>query len=167
MGVPLGASGSAGDMFLLIKGAKAGAIKGESLDDVHGGEIDVVSWSWGLEAAPVYMGGGLRKANARELKITKRVDTASTALMAALRHNELITKAVLTVRKAGKTPLEYLIITIENGRVTEVALNSEPDGPQLTEQVRFSFNKITVEYKGQGKDGQSLGARTFSDQFGE
>jgi len=166
MGVPLGA-GSAGDMFLLIKGAKAGLIKGESQDDVHAGEIDVVSWSWGLEAAPVYMGGGQRKANARELKITKRVDTASTALMAALRHNELITKAVLTVRKAGKTPLEYLIITIENGRVTEVALSSELDGPLLSEQVRFSFNKITVEYKGQGKDGQSLGARTFSDQFGE
>jgi len=167
MGVPLGASGPAGDMFLLVKGAKAGPIKGEAQDDVHGGEIDVVSWSWGLEAAPVYMGGGQRKSNARELKITKRVDSASTALMSALRHNELITKAVLTVRKAGKTPLEYLIITIENGRVTEVALNTEAEGPQLTEQVRFSFNKITVEYKGQGKDGQSLGARVFSDQFGE
>jgi type VI secretion system secreted protein Hcp len=167
MGVPLGASGLAGDMFLMIKGAKAGLIQGESQDDVHGGEIDVVSWSWGLEAAPIHMGGGQRKANARDLKIIKRVDSASTALLSALRTNELITKAVLTVRKAGKTPLEYLTITIENGRVTEVSLNSELEGPQLVEQVRFSFNKITVEYKGQGKDGQALGARTYNDQFGE
>ena len=48
----------------------------------------------------------------------KRVDSASTALMAAMRNNELIKKAVLTVRKAAATPLEYFKITIQNGRIT-------------------------------------------------
>ena len=38
------------DMFL-----KIGDIKGESTDDKHKGEIDVLAWSWGL-------GGGIPRA---------------------------------------------------------------------------------------------------------
>ena len=34
-------SGGAGDMFLMVKGAKHGLIKGESQDDQHKGEIEV------------------------------------------------------------------------------------------------------------------------------
>ena len=40
--------------------------------------------------------------------------------MLALRTNEPIQKAVLTLRKAGKGQLEYLKITIEQGRVTSL-----------------------------------------------
>ena len=100
----------------------------------------------------------------RELRIVKRVDRASTALMAALRTNEVIKKAVLTLRKAGKTQLEYLKITIEHGRV-DVARRSRPAtaaaARQLVERVSFSFNKIAVEYMPQGKDGQLGGGMLF------
>jgi type VI secretion system secreted protein Hcp len=108
-----------------------------------------------------------KKASVRDLRVVKRVDSASTALMNALRHNELIVTAVLTLRKAGTTQLEFLKVTIENGRVTEVTVDADRDGPQLLEKVRFSFNKITVEYIPQGKDGQALGGMTYNDQFGE
>jgi type VI secretion system secreted protein Hcp len=37
----------------------------------------------------------------------------------------------------------------------------------LFEHVSFSFNKISVEYVPQGKDGQGLGGMTFSDQWHE
>ena len=65
------------------------------------------------------LGGGIAtgKASMQELKIVKRIDSASTALMSALRTNEPIQKAVLTLRKAGKSQLEFLKITIERGRV--------------------------------------------------
>jgi type VI secretion system secreted protein Hcp len=162
MGVPLGASaptGGVGDMFLLVKGERYGLIKGESQDEKHKGEIDVLSWSWGMESAPAIGGGMQKKASVRDLRVVKRVDSASTALMNALRHNELIVTAVLT--------LEFLKVTIENGRVTEVTVDADRDGPQLLEKVRFSFNKITVEYIPQGKDGQALGGMTYNDQFGE
>ena len=43
-------SGGAGDMFLMVKGAKHGLIKGESQDDQHKGEIEVLGWSWGMQA---------------------------------------------------------------------------------------------------------------------
>jgi type VI secretion system secreted protein Hcp len=160
----------AGDIFLWVKGARSGEIKGESQDTVHAKQIDVVSWSWGMQAKPA-LGGGVAtgKAIVHELKIVKRVDSASTPLMSALRSNEMISKAVLTQRKAGKTQLEFLKVTIEQGRVTGLSIEAgDREGtPDLFEHLSFSFNKITVEYTPQGKDGQALGSMMYTDQFGE
>ena len=71
-------------MFLMVKGAKGGLIKGEAQDDDHKGEIEV------LQLVVGHAGAGRRSAAARatgkatvhELKIVKRIDSASTALMA-------------------------------------------------------------------------------------
>jgi len=164
------AGGGAGDMFLMVKGAMHGVIKGESQDDTHKGEIDILSWSWGM-AGKASLGGGAAsgKATIHDLKVNKRVDSASTALMQALRTNEPISTAVLTVRKAGKGQLEYLKITIEQGRVMSLIVDTvEPQGggvPELVERVSFSFNKIQVEYVPQGKDGLPRGGMTFMDQW--
>jgi type VI secretion system secreted protein Hcp len=157
-------------MFLSVKGARSGVIKGEAHDSKHLGEIDVVSWSWGIQGRPS-LGGGKPsgQASIRELKILKRVDRASTALMAAVRTNEPISKAVLTVRKSGKSPLEFLKITIEQGRVTGISIEAgnRDQAPELFEDVTFSFNKITVEYTEQGADGLGTGSTVFADQFDE
>ncbi len=160
----------AGDMFLMVKGAKHGLIKGESQDDQHKGEIDVLSWSWGMQAK-ASLGGGTAtgKATINDLRIVKRVDSASTALMLALRTNEPIQKAVLTLRKAGKSQVEYLKVTIEQGRVTALTVEGgDPSGsPDVLERVSFSFNKIEVEYVPQGKDGLPQGGMTFTDQWSD
>jgi type VI secretion system secreted protein Hcp len=163
-------SGGAGDMFLMVKGAKHGLIKGESQDDQHKGEIDVVSWSWGMEAKRnISSGTASGKATINDLRIVKRVDSASTALMLALRTNEPIQKAVLTLRKAGKGQLEYLKVTIEQGRVVSLIIDTvETTGvPDVLEKVSFSFNKIEVEYVPQGKDGLPQGGMTFADQWSD
>ena len=156
------------DIFISVKGAKSGVIKGESQDQNHGKEIDVVRWSWGMDSRASLGGGTARsKAVIRELKIVKRVDSASTPLMSALRSNEMISKAVLTQRKAGTTQLEFLKITIEQGRVTSLEIVAGEDGnpTELFESVSFSFNKITVEYTPQGKDGQAQGSMLFQDEW--
>ena len=158
----------AGDMFLAVKGAKSGKINGESQDSKHKDEIEVIAWSWGMQGKPSLGGGNTSgKATVRELRITKRVDKASTALMAALRNNELITEATLTLRKIGKNPLEYMQIKIENGRVMslDVQAGDESSSPVLLERVAFSFNKINVEYTPQGQDGLPQGATTFQDEW--
>jgi type VI secretion system secreted protein Hcp len=156
-------------MFLMVKGAQHGLIKGESQDDQHKGEIDVLSWSWGMQAK-ANIGGGTAtgKATINDLRIVKRIDSASTALMLALRTNEPITKAVLTLRKAGKGQIEYLKITIEQGRVTALLIDTAETTtgtPNIFERVSFSFNKIEVEYVPQGKDGLAQGGMTFADQW--
>ena len=156
-------------MFLSVKGEKHGQINGESQDHGgHKGEIEVLGWSWGMQGRPSLGGGSASgKATIRELKIVKRVDRASTALMGALRTNEVIKTAVLTLRKLGMTPLEYLKITIEEGRVVSVEIEAGDiaGSPTLVERVSFSFNKIEVEYTPQGEDGQAQGSTTFQDQW--
>ena len=155
-------------MFFKVKGAKHGPIKGEAQDDKHKDEIEVLSWSWGMQGKAA-LGGGVAtgKATMRELRIVKKVDKASTALMSALRTNEVIKEGILTLRKTGTSKVEYLIITIQDGRVMalDVEAGDESGSPTLLERVNFSFNKISVEYTPQGGDGMPQGSTTFEDQW--
>ena len=155
-------------MFLSVNGARAGPITGESQDSKHKNEIEVLAWSWGMQGKPSLGGGGATgKSTMRELRITKRVDKASTALMSALRNNEPIKVATLTIRKIGKTALEYLTIKIEDGRVMslEIEAGDASNAPALLERVSFSFNKVTVDYTPQGPDGNPLGGTSFMDEW--
>ena len=159
----------AGDMFFKVKGAKHGDINGEAQDQKHKNEIEVLSWSWGMQGkVSISTGAATGKATMRELRIVKKVDKASTALMAALRTNEVIKEGVLTLRKAGTSKLEYLKITISDGRVMalDVEAGDDSGGSVLIERVSFSFNKIAVEYTPQGGDGLPQGSTTFEDQWG-
>jgi type VI secretion system secreted protein Hcp len=155
-------------MFFKVKGAKHGDINGEAQDQTHKNEIEVLAWSWGMQGK-ASLGGGTAtgKATMRELRITKRVDKSSTALMSALRNNELIKEATLTLRKIGKTPLEYLKIKIEDGRVMAIDLEAGDvsGAPTLVERVSVSFNKISIEYTPQGADGQPQGSTSFQDEW--
>jgi type VI secretion system secreted protein Hcp len=87
--------------------------------------------------------------------------------MAALRSNEVIIKAVLTLRKSGAGPLEFLKITIEQGRVTGLTIEAgdKSGSPDLFEELTFTFNKISVEYTPQGKEGLGKGSMMFEDQW--
>lgn len=166
---PINGELNAGDMFFKVKGAKHGDIQGEAQDQKHKNEIEVLGWSWGMQGKSA-LGGGTAtgKATMRELRIVKRVDKASTALMSALRTNEPIKEGVLTLRKAGGSKLEYLKITIQDGRVMsmDVEAGDNAGSSTLLERVSFSFNKINVEYTAQGGDGLPQGASTFEDQWG-
>ncbi len=55
----------AGDMFLKVKGAKHGDINGdvdgEATHKDHKGEIEVLSWSWGVTNNSATAGGGSGK----------------------------------------------------------------------------------------------------------
>lgn len=151
------------DMFLRIEGARAGLIKGETTDAARLLEIDVDGWAWGLRAQTDMAGGGSAgKSSMRELLIRKKVDCASTALMAALRTNELIKSAVLTVRKAGKTPVDFFTITVEDGRITSLDVASpDDDAPEPVESLSISFQRVCVQYVPQGGDGAGGAAMLF------
>jgi type VI secretion system secreted protein Hcp len=82
--------------------------------------------------------------------------------MAALRNNDLIKKATLTVRKAGKAPLDYYIVVMEQGRITSLDVESVgEEHPELVERLSFSFQKISIEYVPQGPDGLGMGSMLF------
>ncbi|MBQ1762795.1 MAG: type VI secretion system tube protein Hcp [Aquincola sp.] len=153
-----------GDMHLRIEGKSTGVIRGESNVANHLGEIEVIEWSWGMSAASGLGGAGnASRAALSELRITKRVDTASTALMGVMRSNEQIKKAVLSVRKAGGMPIDYLVVTIERGRLTALDVATEaPDSPVLVERLSIAFEKIEVSYSGQDERGAKKASSSFT-----
>jgi type VI secretion system secreted protein Hcp len=157
-----------GDMFLKIESTRQGPIKGEAQDEKHKDEIDVNDWSWGMQAKTTLSGGGTSpKATLHELNIVKQVDSASTGLMSAMRNNELIKKAVLTVRKAGGTPHEYFRISIEKGRITSLEVDSSNflSSGHLSERLSLAFQKISVEYVPQGREGLPKGSMLFDAEI--
>jgi type VI secretion system secreted protein Hcp len=132
------------DMFI-----KIGDLKGESRDTTHKGEIDVLAWSWGVSnsgSAHVGGGAGAGKANVQDLSLTKYIDKSSPDLMLACCVGKHYDSALLTVRKAGETPLEYVKITLTEVMVTAVSTGGSGGEDRLTENVTLNFAKVKVEY---------------------
>ena len=139
------------DMFI-----KLGDVKGESKDAKHKDEIDVLAWSWGMSNAGSFHtggGGGAGKVNVQDLSFTKWVDLSSSVLMLYCSNGDHFDEAKLTVRKAGKTPLEYLIITMKKCLVTSVSTGGSGGEDRLTENVTLNFAEVEVKYTAQKEDG--------------
>lgn len=148
------------DMFLKIEG-----IKGESGDDKHKDEIDVLAWSWGVSnAGSSHMagGGGSGKANFQDISVTKYIDIGSTALMLACANGKHLKQALLTVRKAGEKPLEYIKITMKDCLVSSVSTGGSGGEDRLTENISINFADVKVEYTVQGPDGSAAGQVGFT-----
>src|SRR4029077_15545903 len=103
--------------------AKLGDIKGESLDNKHKGEIEVLSYSWGVtNPGSLHSGGGggAGKATFQDLSIVHKIDKASPVLLKACATGEHLKDATITFRKAGKGQQEFLIIKMNDVIVTSV-----------------------------------------------
>src|SRR6476659_2257234 len=135
--------------------AKIGDIKGESLDDKHKNEIEVLSYSWGLtnpgSIAGGGGGGGAGRATFRDLSMVHKIDKASPTLMAACATGVHLKEATITHRKAGKGQQEYLIIKMNDIIITGVA--SSDTNEAGSETVSLAFAKVDFEYKPQRPDG--------------
>lgn len=141
------------DMFI-----KIGNIEGESRDAKHAKEIDVLSWSWGMSqsgTAHLGTGAGAGKVAVNDLSFTKYVDRSSTALMLAVCKGTHYDKAVLTVRKAGDNPLEYIKITLEDLMISNVTNGGAGHDDRVAEQVSLNFAKFKVEYTEQDAKGSA------------
>ena len=137
------------DVFL-----KLGDIKGESKDSKHVGEIDVLSWSWGVSQTGSMSaggGGGAGKANFSDLNIMHALDKASPVLMSKCATGEHIKEATLVSRKAGKGQQEYLIVKLNDILITSVQPSGSSEHPM--ESVSMQFAKVDLEYKPQKEDG--------------
>jgi type VI secretion system secreted protein Hcp len=140
------------DMFL-----KLDKVEGESQDDAHKGEIDILSWTWGAaQSGTSHMGGGAGsgKVEIKDLEIVKYTDRSSPVLFFLCSCGEHIPSAVLTVRKSGgKKPLEYIKITLEKVFVTSIAVSGASNMDRISETVSLNFSKVKIEYVPQKEDG--------------
>jgi type VI secretion system secreted protein Hcp len=132
--------------------AKLGDIKGESIDDKHKDEIEVLSYSWGVHTAGPLSGGGSGKATFHDLSIVHHIDKATPQLMQACATGVHLKDATITQRKAGKGQLEFLVIKMNDVIITSVVPSSETAQPS-SETVGFTFAKVDLEYRAQKPDG--------------
>jgi len=133
--------------------AKIGDIKGESLDDNHKDEIEVLSWSWGVGNSGPVSGGisGAGKARFSDLSLTHKIDKASPVLLKACATGEHFKEATIIHRKAGKGQQEFLIFKLNDVMITGVQLSDNEAG--LAESLNLTFSKIDIEYKPLKADG--------------
>jgi type VI secretion system secreted protein Hcp len=134
--------------------AKIGDIKGESIDDKHKGEIEVLSWSWGVSNAGEMRGGsggGEGKASFHDLSFTHKIDKASPVLMQACATGVHLKDATITHRKAGKGQQEFLVIKMNDVIITSVTHSDSDEG--RSESVSMAFAKVDLQYKPQKADG--------------
>jgi type VI secretion system secreted protein Hcp len=140
--------------------AKLGDIKGESLDDKHKDEIEVLSFSWGVTNSGTMAtgsGAGTGKATFQDLVIVHNIDKASPDLMRACATGSHLKDATITQRKSGKGQQEFLVIKMNDVIITGVTRGGSAE---QAETVSLAFAKVNVEYKPQKPDG-SLDASIF------
>jgi type VI secretion system secreted protein Hcp len=138
------------DMFLKLDG-----IDGESLDETHKNEIDIKSFSMGVENAGV--GGNVveNKARVHDVRISMHANKASPNLFIACCTGRHISTASIYVRKAGEKPVEYETIKLTDVRVSSFSKSGQHGGDITIENVSLNFSKIEYSYKQQNRDGSA------------
>jgi type VI secretion system secreted protein Hcp len=148
--------------------AKLGDIKGESIDDKHKDQIELLSWSWGISnpaSHPAGAGAAAGRATFHDLSFTHKIDKASPVLMQACATGVHLKDATITRRKAGKGQQEYLVIKLNDVIVTSV-MEDDHGGDTPVEAVTLAFAKVNVEYSPQKADGSLAPGVQFKYDLG-
>lgn len=140
--------------------AKFAGIEGESKHTAHAGEIDVISFAWGVHNPSTFANGtgsGTGQAVPLEMSFKHFYDKASPTLAKSCISGKHFDEVVMTVRKAGnESQQDFLKFTLKEVFITGVMPVGERGG-DLVEQVSLSYKDIEAAYKPQESSGD-LGA---------
>ena len=142
---PAGRDAAGSDIFLSLKTKRTGAIKGE---------IEILSWTWGVSQSAGAPGGGSGKGKAtpQDFSFTHLYDKASPVLAKHCAAGKHFKDAKLTARKAGEGQKDFLVVTMKEVFIDNV----QPAGSQngdLVEHVSCSYKDIEFAYKPQDDKG--------------
>jgi len=141
-------------------------LKGDSLDAKHPGEIQVLSWSWGMsQSGSTHQGpgGGSGKVNVQDLSFTKYIDDATPNLLKFCCSGNHFKQALLSVRKAGgKDAVDYLKITLKDIIISAVSTGGSGGEDRITEHVTLNFGKFDVTYTPQTATGTAGASKSVT-----
>lgn len=139
---------------------------GEAQDSKHQDEIEVEEYEWEQYqegSGGGGSGGGAGKVKMGDFRILIRTCKATPNLMLACANGQPYKSAVLTCRKAGQTPQDYMIWTLSDAVVChhkhlgkEFVSDSGEKTVIPSDEIHLNFSSIQCEYKVQKEDG-SLG----------
>ena len=132
------------DMFLKLDG-----VDGESLDHKHKGEIEILSFSWGLtnSIGSATGGGGAGKVKFNEFTIVKMIDSASPKFMERCCQGEHISNGQLTLVARGQkgNQEEFLKIKLTDILVSSYQTGGSNQGGIVPmDQVTLNFASVDV-----------------------
>ena len=141
------------DSFIKFDG-----VVGESTDQTHKGEIDVVSWSWGAASSGFLPGGtaGVGKTTAGPLQFLHAYDKASPILAKQCASGKLFKQVTLAARNAVEGQKDFLKVTLKEVLVSSVQAQATADGG-IVESVSLAYRDIEFAYQPQDAKG-GLGA---------
>jgi type VI secretion system secreted protein Hcp len=133
---------------------KFDGVEGEATHKDHKGEIEVLSWSWGVSQPASGSGGGTGKGKAvpQDFHFTHVYDKASPVLAKNCAAGKHFKEAKLTARKAGEGQKDFLVITMKEVFVDHVQ-PAGSSGGDLIESVSCSYKDIEFAYKPQDDKG--------------
>jgi len=136
------------DAFLKIDG-----IDGESTDDAHADQIEVLSYSIGViqtTSASASSGGGAsaERADFQDFSIVKALDKASPKLAIACADGTHIGEIILELCRAGGDKLKYMEYKLTNCIVSSWQPSGSAGGDETLplEDVSFNYGKIELTY---------------------
>jgi len=143
------------------------------LDDVSGEEtmrgyenqIGLDSFSYGAKNAgsgASSSGLGACKASLNPFKITKPIDSSSTALFKALALGRHFDRATVTFTKPGEKPFAYLIYKFDDVVLTDLDQSQDGDS-RGEERVSMKALKVSILYRTQSPSGKITESTTAYD----
>jgi type VI secretion system secreted protein Hcp len=153
-------------MFLKIDG-----IEGDSIDHKHKGEIEILSFSWGLNNSGTMAhggGGGEGKASFKDISFVTSVSTASPRLVEKCCTGQHISSAQLTVA-TKETRQEFFKIKLSDCIISSYQTGAG-GGAVPMDQVSFVFGSIDIQAanrNGQFEQVSCDATGKFSDASGQ
>lgn len=144
----------ASDIFLKILG-----VEGESTDAKHAGEIEILSYSWGIENdLSIGSGGGgagSGKATFQDFHFVSRLQKSSPKLFQACATGEHYKEAVISVRKAGGNQEDFYKISLNQVFVTSILQTASATSQESVplEEINLKFGAAHIEYRQQNQKG--------------
>ncbi|QDQ25440.1 type VI secretion system tube protein Hcp [Chitinimonas arctica] len=138
---------------------KIQSIPGESQNEGHKEEMEILAWSWGLTQSGTMhsgTGGGAGKVGIQDISFTKYTDNASPLLVLCACKGEHLPEVILSVRKAaGTSPIDYYTITLKDVLVSSYSTGGSGGEDRFTENFSLNFASFHIQYKIQDAAGNA------------
>lgn len=143
---------------------KFDGVDGEATHTDHKGEIQLLSWGWGvsnLNTGGTSGGGsGMGKATANDFNFVHTYDKASPILAKKCAQGVHFPTVVLTARKSGEGQKDFFKTTMKEVFIIAVQ-PSGSSGGDILESVSMSYGEIEFGYKAQDAKGALGGEVKF------
>lgn len=148
------------DYFLKLDG-----IQGESQDDKHKNEIQVLSWSWGasnVSSVSGTGGSGAGKVDMSDVSMMLNFDKSTPKFFKSICAGSHISTGTLSAIKAGTDGKPYLKVDFKEIFVTGLQMSAAGEVPAVS--LSFSYDEIKIDYSAQDEKGNvaSTGPVTFN-----